>query len=248
MMIEPEDKEFPVAAEAVLERATSQQLYQGGFMMVNPERWTRLKDLVRFDDVVALFIPGYRQVISCPFHGRDSKPSFHIYRRTNDAYCFGCPPGKEYYDHVRFVAAMHGGSMLQALCWLEREFKLAKMADVNTEKYEEDQAEEFITVTFADLKEAFIRHAARDNAREKDLDLAKEYAEILFSAWPTRQEEKENPEAGDAMALARVLGRTSVQSILARKAYSNLSQFRFATRKHKRLTVKDDEQSEWGDS
>jgi hypothetical protein len=211
--------------DAVLERATAEQLYQGGFLIVNPERWTRIKDLIRFEDVVALFIPGYhyRQVISCPFHGRDSNPSFHLYRRTNDAYCFGCPSGKQYYDHIRFVAAQHGCSKLRALCWLEREFELPKMADVNSEEYAEDHEEEFVSVTFRDLKEPFIKHAARDIAAQgNDIDLAKEYLEILFDAWPSRAEEKEDPAAGDALTLARVLGKTVVDYILARKLLPHL--------------------------
>jgi hypothetical protein len=221
---EQQDSTFKVADDVAIERASAQQLYQGGFLIVNPERWTRIKELIRFDDVVALFIPGHHQVISCPFHGTDSKPSFHLYRRTNDAYCFGC---SKYYDHVRFVAAMHGGSMLAALKWLEHEFGLPKMADVNSEEYADDHAEEFISVTFRDLKEPFIKHAARDvalaNVEGDDaVELAKEYLEILFKAWPTHQEEQADSNAGDVMALARVLGRTVIDEILARKLYPNL--------------------------
>jgi hypothetical protein len=222
MMTEPEqDSTFKAAEDVTIERASAQQLYQGGFMVVNPERWTRIKELIRFEDVVGMFVPRYYndQVISCPFHGRDSTPSFHLYRRTNDAYCYGC---SKYYDHVRFVAAMHGGSTLQALRWLEREFKLPKMADVNSEQYAEDQKVEFVTVRFRDLLEPYIRHAARDIAQQKDVDLAKEYLEILFGAWPSHQEEQVDPDAGDALALAQVVGRKVVEEILARKQCPHL--------------------------
>jgi CHC2 zinc finger len=219
-----QDSTFKAAADVTIERASAQQRYQGGFMIVNPERWTRITDLIRFEDVVGMFVDRYhhQQVISCPFHGRDSKPSFHLYRRSNDAYCFGCPNGKGYYDHVRFVAAMHGGSMLGALKWLEREFKLPKMRDVNSEQYADDHAEEFVTVRFRDLLEPYIQHAARDVALTKDIDLAKEYLEILFCAWPTPQEEKVDPDAGDALALARVVGRKVWEPILVRKQYPKL--------------------------
>jgi hypothetical protein len=176
MMTEPENNTFKVAEDVTIERAAAEKLFQGGFMVVNPERWTRIKELIRFEDVVGMFIPGHygQQVISCPFHGRDSKPSFHLYRRTNDAYCFGC---SKYYDHVRFVAAMHGGSMLRALKWLEREFKLPRMADVNSEQYADDQKEEFVTVRFRDLLEPYIRFAAR--LRSAPL----RFARIRFAPW-----------------------------------------------------------------
>lgn len=206
------------ADDVAIEREAAEKLYRGGYLMVHPDRWIRIRDGIAFEDVVRLFIPGHHQVMSCPFHGRDSKPSFHLYHRTNDAWCFGCPPGEQYYDHVRFVAAMRGITRLQALTWLEREFRLPKLADIDQDEYLEDHAEEFVSVTFRDLKDPFVRHALRDIREQgNDLELAKEYLEILFDAWPTRAEEQQNPDAGDALALARILGAEIVDAVLTRK-------------------------------
>ena len=214
--LETHESEF-VAADLDFNREQAHALYKAGFMETNPRRWMRISEEVRFEDVVALLTGFTSMVISCPFHGRDSTPSFHIYRRGNDATCFGCPPGEQYYDSVIFTAKKLGVSRVQALRWLEKQYNLPPIEDIDISDPEDNEDEGFIELKFPDLKAPYIEFAARDIQTAKDPELAIEYLEILFDCWPSRQEAKDNPDAGDPMPLARVLGKTTLEYILARK-------------------------------
>lgn len=79
-----------VGEEIDFQRESIQKLYRSGEGGINPERWERARDEVRFEDVVSELTGERSGVIRCPFHGRDQHPSFTLYARTNDAYCFGC--------------------------------------------------------------------------------------------------------------------------------------------------------------
>lgn len=206
-----------VAADVDFERGHAEALYRAGFMDTHPHRWMRVHEEVRFEDVVALLTGQTQTVISCPFHGRDSTPSFHIYRRGNDAFCFGCPPGEQYYDSIIFAAKKLGLSRLGALRWLEKQFDLPAIADIDPEEYAEEQQGDTVRLTFRDVLPEFVRVAAKEVQRLQDVDLAREYLEILFDGWPARQEEKEDPDAGDPLPMARVLGKTTIDFMLARK-------------------------------
>lgn len=92
----PEDKELeellPTEIELTFEKSNLYKLYRSGWSQgINPERWDRVRRDIRFEDVVA-DLTGHSGTTSirCPFHGRDSRPSFWLYKRTNDGWCFGC--------------------------------------------------------------------------------------------------------------------------------------------------------------
>ena len=89
---------------------------------INPARWERANDEINFQDLVEEFT-GKRssnRAISCPFHGPDRTPSFYFYPAHNNGFCFGCPPGEQFYDNIRFVARTLSVSRLKALLWLEK--------------------------------------------------------------------------------------------------------------------------------
>ena len=71
-------------------RESVQRLYLTSTGGINPERWERARDEVRFEDVVSELTGHREHLLHCPFHGRDRRPSFQLYPRTNDAFCFGC--------------------------------------------------------------------------------------------------------------------------------------------------------------
>jgi hypothetical protein len=201
-----ETDEMAGVTEIELSRAAARELYNIGPYEVHPERWERVREDIRFDDLVEEFEgTGHREVISCPFHGRDSKPSFHLYRRTNDAYCFGCCEGQKYYDAVRFVAAKMGCSRIEALRWIEKHYNLPPIADVRMD--EEEEQGEIQILSFEDLTPYYITKASRDIATSRDVELAESYLRIFFEA------KKEN----NPLPLARVLGREAVRAILVHK-------------------------------
>ena len=83
---------LPTETEVNFEKDTLYNLYQtGGSREINPERWDRVRKEIRFEDVVA-DLTGHSgsTSIRCPFHGSDSRPSFWLYKGTNDGWCFGC--------------------------------------------------------------------------------------------------------------------------------------------------------------
>jgi hypothetical protein len=215
---EDEELEEEGIEEANFDRRSVDLLYRSGYLDINPERWLRAKEDIHFDDLVVRLTGFSSTMISCPFHGRDSTPSFHLYRRGNDAWCFGCPPGKNYYDSIIFVSERLGISRLAALQWLENTYNLPPIADLKPEEAEELHAGDPLLVTFRDLLPAYVEHARRDIRAARDVDLAKEYLEILFGAWPPRNEEQTNPNAGEAIPLARVLGKPAINYILQNKA------------------------------
>jgi hypothetical protein len=128
-----------------------------------------------------------------------------------------CPPGEQYYDAVTFTAKRLGVSKLAALQYLEKQFGLPPIDDIEIADLEEERDGGYVELKFPDLKRAYIEHAAKDVQTAKDVELAIEYIEILFDCWPSRAEEKADPQAGDPLPLARVLGKTTLDFILARK-------------------------------
>lgn len=127
-----------VGQEVSLERDSVQNFYRSSFGGINPDRWERANNEILFQDVVAE-LTGHRDtVIRCPFHGRDRTPSFTLYSRTNDAYCFGCPPGSMLYDNVTFVSKYMELSRVQALYWLEKTFNLPSMPNILVDDEEDE--------------------------------------------------------------------------------------------------------------
>ncbi len=219
--------EVPDVQDVEFQKRMADRLYKTGIIRgINPLRIERVRDEIRFDDLVADITGRTGDKISCPFHGRDSDPSFTIYRGTNSAFCFGCPAGKGYFDHIKFVKEYYGITWVQALKWIEKEYKLPEIADIITK---EDEDEEITTeVTFNDLSGPFITQAVEDVRRAKDVELALEYIHVYFSALhfeATADEAKKAREFSEAiklrykaaMRLARVLGQEAVNQILDKK-------------------------------
>jgi hypothetical protein len=206
------------------DRKTAESFYRDGYQ-TNPERWYRVSaaaDVIQFSDVVAMLEGSYGNPISCPFHGTDSKPSFHLYQRSNDGHCFGCPIGEQHYDAVTFVRKKLNVTAFDALKWLEKEFHLSPMADIREENAMgefEDETPEEVVLTFADLSPAFLQHAAEDLRANPVLELFKDYIETYFSAKPPRNAAPEDEAHMDrAMPLAVVLGEEKVARLLEKKA------------------------------
>ena len=69
------------------------------------ELMVRVNNAVSMVDLLGEFgttlrTPTHEEQISCPFHGKDSKPSARHYPDTNSVYCFTC---KKSWDPIRFM-------------------------------------------------------------------------------------------------------------------------------------------------
>jgi hypothetical protein len=186
---------------------TKLDMAQSRVMGINPARWERAIEEVDFQDLVEEFT-GHRSndKISCPFHGSDSTPAFAFFPHKNNGWCFGCPPGQQFYDTITFTAKTLSVSRLKALVWLEKKFGLPPIDDIKLEDEEEDEE---VQVELADLTESYIRQARREVQQLGDVELATGYIQKYFEA------EREN----DALALARVLDPSTLQTIVNRKLY-----------------------------
>lgn len=233
------DENFlPEVEDLEIHRKNISRVYASTYRTVNPERWERAKQDIPFDDVVSDLYGQSGSKISCPFHGRDSTPSFTFYRSPNDAFCFGCPSGEGYYDSVIFVSRYMGVNRLQALKWLEDKYELPPLADVeDAETYlEEEETEEeasFVTLTYEDLVEPYIIRATTDIQATKDVHRALDYLNLYFKAEHfTAQAEEvrkhhDDPEeaqeavrelmAQAAVTLAGVLGRSTLTALALKK-------------------------------
>lgn len=177
------------------------------------ERWDRIKELIDFRDVIEAVVDNPRwssSAISCPFHGRDSTPSFTIYTGTNDAYCFGCPDGDQNWDHVKLVARTLEISKRKALAWLERHFNLPAWTGPANE-LEEDEDTPEVTLTTAELVEPYIdtvRTYAR--AHRHHPETPAELRRAISKFFHAQAED-------DALSLARTIGRKQLRSIILLK-------------------------------
>jgi len=174
---------------------------------INPARWDRANDEINFQDLVEEFTGKYsNDKINCPFHGSDSTPSFGFWPHKNNGFCFGCPPGEQFYDNIIFVAKTLSISRVKALFWLEKKYNLPPMDDVVLD--DEDEEEE-VSIEFADLSEAYIRQAGREVQKHQDVEMGQALVRIYFQA----EFEK------DAMPLARVLDPSTLEHIRQKKAF-----------------------------
>jgi hypothetical protein len=199
---------YPDPEEVEFSREQYAKMYYSGEAAgINPLRWERARDDVRFDDVVFELTKHHSNSISCPFHGRDSRPSFYVYppAKGNNGWCFGCPPRQQFYDSIRFISKLLGISRVKALIWLENKFALEPIAAVVVEEEEETT----LSLTFEDLTKPYIDKAAKDIIANKDPELAQEYLRVFFEA--------ERDKA--VLPLASVLGRESLAKIVQRKGF-----------------------------
>lgn len=61
--------------------------------------------------------------LKCPFHGKDDKPSAHVYQ-DGLFHCFTC---KRHYNVINFVANYRGMTFGQAGRWLEKTYSVPKL-------------------------------------------------------------------------------------------------------------------------
>jgi hypothetical protein len=212
-----DDSEFGVSA-VEFTRQTARDLYRAGFGSTDLiARWDRIRSEIRFEDIVSELHGTNTLVISCPFHGRDSRPSFFLYKRSNDGYCFGCPQGEQYYDSVRFAAAKLACSRAQAISWIEKHYDLPTLEGVEDDEDEDDETEDgtrIVQLTFNELCEPFIALAAASFTQDPDPDLAREYIELFFDSVPERNANlKSEEELRKARTLGRVLGMEALEAI-----------------------------------
>lgn len=211
-----------IAEDVEFTREAARELYRAQFGDSNLiARWDRIRSAIPFEDVVEEIQGERRSVISCPFHGRDSRPSFTLYRRTNDAFCFGCPEGEKYYDAVRFVCAKWGYTRLQAIAWLEKHWELPPLAATDTEEEEDDEDDsETVTVTlnFSHLAESYIAKAATTLSQKPDPEMAREFIAIFFQGRPDKDADPNSDESLErVMPMARVLGWKAIEEIKRRR-------------------------------
>jgi hypothetical protein len=187
---------------------------------ISDARWERVKTQIDVRDVLYMFHNRRSSPMSCPFHGRDSKPSFYVYIENNDCHCFGCPDGDNYWDNVKIVARTLEINRPQALRYLEREFKLPKLEedpndlavdlDDLPEDDEEDEAPSPL-LTFADIAPAFIATARKlikaAAGTTESVPTATTLLECYFTA------EKHD----DPLPLARVVGAETVRALIKKK-------------------------------
>lgn len=79
---------------------------------------------------------GEEAQISCPFHGKDSKKSGHIYEDTQLFHCFTC---KKTVDVIGFIVAMENIEWKNSLWFIEKKFNIdtSKLKDIKiTEPFE----------------------------------------------------------------------------------------------------------------
>lgn len=228
------DNHHPNETDWNFERSSLKKLYSSGSSgEINPERWDRVRNEIRFEDVVSeLTGHGGSSSMRCPFHGRDSTPSFFLYKGTNDGWCFGCETGSQYYDHVRFVSKYREISRTAALRWIEKKWDLPPLANI---PLEEDQDEDtYITtyLTWEDIQEPFILKAIKQVSAFRDVELAEDYISYYFKsleqlklAEALRKEgEHEDALAAEAQAvkiLARAYGKEDTAKIWTRKKMKN---------------------------
>lgn len=200
---EPEDFDFT--------KENLKTLYSRTVRVGDPELWDRrykrVREEILFSDVVEDLTGKHGHVISCPFHGADSTPSFYVYppSRGNMGHCFGCPAS---YTSITFVSKLRGISKASALSWLEKHWNLAPLV---VDKPSED---EVLTVTleFQDLAPLYVNYARRDIMANKDFELAEEYLRIYFEA------EQEEDQLKKVKSLGEVLGSAAVARVKQRKS------------------------------
>jgi hypothetical protein len=142
-----------------------------------------------------------------------STPSFHLYPRTNNAWCYGCPPGFQGYDAVTFTRLKLDMNAVEALEWLENHYELPKIDDY-TSPEDEDEDDGRDALNFHDLFGAFLRKGARRIQETGDPELAEDYAQALFEGWPAPQSDPNSPEELEKVVdMAQILGPEMLETI-----------------------------------
>ena len=196
---------------------------KAGHGHISDARWERARLEVDARDVIFMLHDKRGNPMSCPFHGRDSKPSFYYFPENNTCFCWGCPDGDGYWDNVKIISRTLEITRPQALRWLEREFHLPSLGDeqdpvdldsdaglVIVDETEEIEPDENL-LQAADLRPLFVstaRRLVRSNAGTTDaLPVAAELLERFFTAL----------KRNDPVPLAQVVGAEAVRSLIRSK-------------------------------
>lgn len=190
---------------------------------ISDARWERARSEVDARDVIFMLHDRRGNPMSCPFHGRDSKPSFYYFPENNTCFCYGCPDGDGYWDNVKVVARTLEITRPQALRWLEREFHLPPMGaeqepvDLDSdeglvvvdETEEVEPAENLLQAN--DLRSAYAGTARRlvksQAGTSEGYPLSQELLERFFTAL----------KRNDPVPLAQVVGAEAVRSLIRSK-------------------------------
>lgn len=175
------------------------------------ERWQRAQLCIDIFDVVGALTGRTSRMspISCPFgHGvgsMDSRPSFNIYTQTNQCHCFGCPPKKNHFDTIQFVAQYLEINRYKALLWLEKNFELEPLSLESEDQEEDDEGgDDSFLLTVEDLKPLYFKKVRTSLKIEPNLANAQFY---IKTYWDAMKEE-------DPTIMAKVVGRESVESLI----------------------------------
>lgn len=181
---------------------------------INPARWERVREEIDFWELVDMLVDRSDQgrrgnAIRCPFHGRDSTPSFQIYSHSNNAYCWGCQHGDQFWDQIKFTARILNKTSRQALKWLEKEFKLPVLPELHGDVEEEIDESKTFTLEVEDLAPTYVRTVRAYARRHRDCDgVSEEVHEAVRKFF-------EAVKTNDPLPLARVLGVKAIKKLSA---------------------------------
>lgn len=201
---------------------------------ISPGRWERAKTAIDVRDLIRDLYGLSGNPISCPFHGRDSKPSFYIFPKPNDCWCWGCGQEDGYWNTIKIVARHFGyrrddaqdkDDLAAAVRWIERNYPMPALKDDDEfrtpdmvivealESAETDESDDpFAKLRAVMVEEPYIRTARRivdetrtSGASEEELvATAAALTERLFISL-----KQDNP-----IPLARVVGADVVRAVL----------------------------------
>lgn len=183
---------------------------------ISEARWERARENVDILELVTDMTGSKPRgaAICCPFgHGvgaRDSRPSFYIYPSSNSCFCFGCPPGENFYDPVGFVARMMELPPHKALLWLEKHYDLPPLQEEPPPEpeaeEEEPQGPTRWLIGVGDLKDPFFKRVRSNLRSNPDPTSARIYMAIYW----------ESVDTEDPTRMAQVVGRDKVQQLIGR--------------------------------
>lgn len=189
---------------------------------ISMARWDRARMDIDAREVIYMLHERRGNPISCPFHGRDSKPSFNYYRGSNTYFCFGCPDGDGFWDNIKIVARTLEITRSQALRWLEKEFELPPMlnegpvldlenfAGLEVSEEEELEVPQSLLNT-TDLRAPFVSAAQRQVFSFRSTPDAVDVVKELFDTFWTALKH------GDPVPLAKLVGADTVKLLIQRK-------------------------------
>ena len=188
---------------------------------ISDARWQRAQMAVDVRSLIKDLFGLSGSPISCPFHGRDSKPSFYIFPAENNTWCWGCGEEKGWRDTIRIVDDHFGfEDKVKALKWLESNYPMPPLPEGDSyvapdivivdDLDEEAVAEVLPLLTVETLRGPFVAEArsrvAACSCPGDAVPLAYDLLERLF-----RSIKQDTP-----LPLARVIGTDDIRRMLLR--------------------------------